>query len=102
MTKEMGLEATQTEGRKSKRVKAEESPERALKKVPEVVLVELVDLKSLAKGAAEDFAAAIEAQAEKHGMPKAALARYVAARCGNREAKLKAEVEAVQMLLGLG
>lgn len=96
------MEATQTATRKQKSVAVDESPDRVLKRVPEAVLVELVDLKSLAKGAAEDFAAAVEAQAEKHGMPKAALARYVSARCGNREAKLEAEVEAVQMLLGLG
>jgi len=91
----------QTEGRKSKRVAAAESPDRALKAVPEGVLRDLVDLKSAAKGAAEDFAVAIEATAEKHGMPKAALARYVTARCGDRLAKLTAEVEATQMLLGL-
>ena len=92
---------TQTEGRKSKRVAAAESPDRALKAVPEGVLRDLVDLKSIASGAAEDYGLAIETQAEKHGMPKAALARYVTARCGDRLAKLTAEVEATQMLLGL-
>src|SRR5208337_2209711 len=84
-----------------KKAAAAESPDRALKAVPEDVLSELVDLKSAAKGAAEDFAVAIEAAAEKHGMPKAALARYVTARCGDRLPKLTAEVEATQMLLGL-
>ena len=80
---------------------AVEAPDRALKKVPESVISELVDLKSAAKGAAEDYSVAIETQAEKHGMPKAALARYVTARCGDKLEKLGAECEATQMLLGL-
>ena len=89
------------EAKVAKLQKVLDEPDRALKKVPEDVLSELVDLKSAAKGAAEDFAVAIEAAAEKHGMPKAALARYVTARCGDRLPKLTAEVEATQMLLGL-
>jgi hypothetical protein len=99
----MGLQAL-ADGKGVKQVSrkaAEESPDRALKKVPEGVLTELCDLKDAAKGAAEDFAVAIELQAEKHGMPKSALARYVAARVSDKVTKLAAEVEATQLLLGL-
>ena len=91
----------QTEVRKSGKVAVAESPDRVLKKVPLAIVNELVDLKSVAKGVAEDLAVALEEQAERHGIPKAALARYVTAVAGDRVAKLTAECEAVQLLLGL-
>ncbi len=58
-------------------------------------------LKDAAKEAAETFAEAIKEQAEKYGVPRSALARYVAASAKNKLDELGLEVEAVQGLLDL-
>lgn len=96
-------ELTEGVGRGKGRRKAgvEESADRVLTKVSEAVLAELAELKVIANGAAEDFAVGIETQAERHGMARAALRRYVQARVNDTLEKMVAETQSAQLLLGL-
>lgn len=77
----------------------EPSPVRG--EVPAAVREELVALKVAAKDAAAGFAAAIEAQAEKYGVSRPALRRYITAMAGDKLEALEAENESLAQLLGL-
>jgi hypothetical protein len=60
---------------------------------------ELVNLRSEAKLAAETFSEAVAAQAEKHGVNKGALKKYVSALEADKVGKLDEETAAILELI---
>ena len=68
--------------------------------VPEPVLDELVNAKTVAKDYAQAFADACKAQAEKYGVKISALKRYVTAREADHLEEAAAEAADVLKLIG--
>jgi predicted transcriptional regulator len=67
--------------------------------IQEATIKELVALRSEAKFAAETFNEAVAAQAEKHGLEKAALSKYVSALEADKVDKLGKMQQDIEKLI---
>lgn len=67
--------------------------------IPDRVVGELVFCRKEAKDYAGAYADAVKAQAEKHGIPVAALKRYIAALGDDKMQDARNEVDALEKLL---
>lgn len=69
--------------------------------IPDRIVQELVRCREIAKDYAQGYSDAVKAQAEKHGIPVAALKRYVAALGDDKMQDARNEVEALDKLLAV-
>lgn len=68
--------------------------------IPERIVNELCACRRTAKDYAQAYSDACKTQAEKHGIPPAALKRYIAALVDDKLEDARVEIDALEKLLG--
>lgn len=74
-------------------------PSPAKGEIPQRVVGELINARTIAKDYAQSYADAVKAQGEKHGIPVGALKRYIAALADDKVEDAINEVTALERLL---
>jgi hypothetical protein len=70
--------------------------------IPQRVVDELVNVRTIAKDYAQSYSDAVKQQAERFGIPVGALKRYVTAIADDKVQDARTEVDALERLLGVG